>query len=164
MTPQELLEKPYSRIVIPSDGGFHAEIMEFPGCFAQGDSPEAAYRNLESSAVAWIESCIELDQTIPEPFSNLGFGGKIALRLPKSLHREASRMAAQDGVSLNQFLVSAIAYRVGAEDCYRVMAERLLGHSMQEKPKVGKRPRTPEKVRGQNAARKRDRSLDVASM
>ena len=46
---------------------------------------------------------------------NQGFGGKVALRLPKSLHRQAAQLAARDGVSLNQFLVSAIAERVGAE-------------------------------------------------
>ena len=163
MTPQEVLTKPYSRILIPSDGGFHAEIMEFPGCFAQGNSPEEAYRNLESSAVAWIEGCWELDQAIPEPFDDLGFGGKVALRLPRSLHREASRMAARDGVSLNQFLVSAIAYRVGAEDCYRVMAERLLSRSTPEKPKEAKRPRVPKKVRGRSTVRKGGRSVDAAS-
>ena len=73
------------------------------------DSPEEAYRNLEASAIGWIESCIELGQSIPEPFSSVGFSGKIALRLPKSIHRQASRMAARDGVSLNQFLVSAVA-------------------------------------------------------
>jgi hypothetical protein len=38
--------------------------------------------------------------------------------LPKSLHRQATEFAERDGTSLNQFLVSAIAARVGAEEFY----------------------------------------------
>jgi predicted HicB family RNase H-like nuclease len=40
--------------------------------------------------------------------------GAIALRLPKSLHRQAALCAARDGVSVNQWLLMAIAAHVGA--------------------------------------------------
>lgn len=36
------------------------------------------------------------------------------LRLPASIKREAERLAAQDGSSLNQFVASAVAEKVGA--------------------------------------------------
>ena len=37
----------------------------------------------------------------------------MVLGLPKSLHKKAARLAEQDGVSLNQFIVAGLAERVG---------------------------------------------------
>ncbi len=110
---------------MPTDDGFHAEILEFPGCFAQGESAAEAYTNLERAAHAWIEACQEQGQDVPAPMANAGYSGKIVLRLPKSVHRQAARMAKRDGVSLNQFLVSSVSGRVGAEDLYTAIAERM---------------------------------------
>ena len=123
--PNDYLLEPYARIVIPTeDGGFHTEILEFPGCYAQGKTAEEAYNNLERTAEGWIRACLNQGQEIPPPTSNVGFSGKISLRLPKSIHRQAARAAERDRTSLNQFLVSAVAARVGAEDLYGVMARR----------------------------------------
>lgn len=125
MKAEEYLKQPYTRILIADqEGGYSAEILEFPGCFAQGDSPDETMRNLDEAAVSWIEACQEQGSEIPEPNMNQGYGGKIALRLPRSLHRQAVRLAERDNVSLNQFLVSAIAAKVGADEFYyRVMKE-----------------------------------------
>jgi predicted RNase H-like HicB family nuclease len=125
-TANDYLQQPYARIVIPVEGGgFHAEILEFPGCFAQGQTVKEAYKNLENAARSWIEACFSQGQEIPEPSSSLGFGGRIALRLPRSIHRQAMRMADRDGTSLNQYLVAAISARVGADDLYNLVANRL---------------------------------------
>lgn len=121
---EEILRQPYARTVIPVEDGFHAEILEFPGCFAVGDSVAEAYARLEETAYSWIEACLEQDQRIPSPFANAEYSGRIMLRLPKSIHRQAARAAERDGVSLNQFLMSAVACRVGAEDLYVKMARR----------------------------------------
>jgi predicted RNase H-like HicB family nuclease len=125
-TPEAYLKEPYSRILIPNEeGGYSAEVLEFPGCFAEGNTADEAMRNLEEAAVAWIEAALDHGQEIPEPYMNQGYGGKIALRLPKSLHRQAVRLAQRDSVSLNQFLVSAIAERVGAQNCFFWVREKL---------------------------------------
>jgi predicted RNase H-like HicB family nuclease len=114
-----ILKKPYTKILIANeDQSYSAEILEFPGCYAQGETANEAIENLENSAKSWIEACLEMKQDIPEPFMNQGFGGKIALRLPRSLHRKATQLAQRDDVSLNQFLVSAISERIGSEDTY----------------------------------------------
>lgn len=127
--PTAYLKEPYSRILIPNeDGTFSAEILEFPGCFAEGETANEAIKNLEAAAAAWIEASLAQGLEIPEPETNQGYGGKIALRLPRSLHRQAARMAARDGTSLNQFLVTAIAARLGAEDLYARLADRLEQH------------------------------------
>lgn len=134
--PEAYLKAPYSRILIPNDDGiFSAEILEFPGCFAEGKTPEEAYCKLEEAAKSWIEASLEQGLDIPGPAMNHGYSGKIALRLPRSLHRQAARMAERDGISLNQFLVTAIATRLGAEDLYARLSQRF---EQRPAPKTGR--------------------------
>lgn len=67
-TPSEYLKEPYARVLIPDENGtYAAEIMEFPGCFAQGDSPAEAMKNLEEAAKCWIKAALSQKQKIPEP-------------------------------------------------------------------------------------------------
>ena len=114
---EHYLASPYSRIVIPDveSGTFSARIMEFPGCVAQGSTLDEAYANLEAVARSWIEAALEVGQNIPEPAAAETYSGRVLVRFPKSLHRRASEAAAQDGTSLNQFVVAAVAERVGAQ-------------------------------------------------
>lgn len=70
MTPSisDILARPYARTVIPDpDGGFTAEIVEFPGCIAMGDTAAEALEILEDVAADWIGAAIEQGQDIPEP-------------------------------------------------------------------------------------------------
>jgi predicted RNase H-like HicB family nuclease len=122
---QDYLSQPYARILTPNGaGGYTAEILEFPGCVTEGGTPDEAMRNLEEAAVSWIEGTLAQGNEIPEPMENIGYSGKFPLRLPRSLHREAARMAALDNVSVNTFIVTAIAARVGAENLLGLMARR----------------------------------------
>lgn len=115
--PAEILKAPYSRVLIPEeDGTFSAEILEFPGCFAQGKTANEAFNNLEGAAKVWIEASLAQGLNIPSPALNQSYSGKIALRIPRSLHKRAAQMAARDATSLNQFLITAIASRIGAEE------------------------------------------------
>jgi antitoxin HicB len=125
-TPKSYLQQPYARIVIPVEpSGFHAEILEFPGCFAEGETLEEAYSNLESAAESWIESCLAQGHEVPGPSSTLTYSGRIVLRLPKSIHHKAAQLAQRDDTSLNTFLVSAVSARVGAEDICNVLANKM---------------------------------------
>jgi uncharacterized protein (DUF1778 family) len=47
------------------------------------------------------------------------YSGKVNLRMPKSLHRDLARRAEKEGVSLNQFMVVALARAVGEEESVR---------------------------------------------
>ncbi len=123
-TTEQYLKAPYARILIPeSDGTYTAEILEFPGCLAQGDTAQEALANLEQAARGWIVAALEQGQEIPPPTTNQGFSGRLALRLPRSLHKQATRLAQRDGTSLNQFLVTAVAARVGAEDIFNKIVQ-----------------------------------------
>ncbi len=124
--PEDFLKQPYARILIPEeDGTYSAEILEFPGCFSEGQNPDEAIANLENAALSWIEAALDQGQEIPEPSINQGYGGKIALRLPRSIHRRAAELAARDNTSLNQFILSAIAAKIGAEDLYIALINKL---------------------------------------
>ena len=124
---REYVARPYSRILVPDSAGrYFAEVLEFPGCFSEGDTPGQAMDNLNEAMAAWIEAALDSGQAIPEPIATAGYSGRVLLRLPKSLHREAARRAEMDGVSLNQYLVAAIAARAGADDLADRVAARLV--------------------------------------
>lgn len=110
-----ILSRSYSRMIIPeSDGSFRGEMLEFPGCFAIGDTPSEALSNLEDAAKWWIAAALEQGQRIPPPMEdNNGFSGRFLLRVPKSLHKKAALYAEREGVSLNQFVTYSVAETVG---------------------------------------------------
>jgi predicted HicB family RNase H-like nuclease len=126
-SPGDYLKEPYSRVVIPDEesGTYTAQLLEFPGCIAEGDSVQEAYERLEKAALNWIEAALGLGQDVPPPASVCEYGGKVALRLPKSLHKQAVIAAERDGTSLNQFIVMAIAEKVGAARLYCHLIDRL---------------------------------------
>jgi antitoxin HicB len=124
MTPVEILNKPYARQVVPQpDGVFKAEILEFPGCFAVGDTAVEALANLEPTALAWIDAALAQGQNIPEPTESAGYSGKLVLRMAKSLHKKAAQFALRDGVSLNQFIVNSLAEQVGKQGPVRPVCQ-----------------------------------------
>lgn len=114
-SPEEYLKEPYTRLIIPDEeSGFTATILEFPGCVAEGETLDEAYASLERAAASWIEAALYLGQDIPAPAWTGEFSGRVALRLPRGLHRRAAMAAKRDGTSLNQFIAMALAERVGA--------------------------------------------------
>lgn len=47
-----------------------------------------------------------------------------ALRLPRSIKMEVERLAGQDGISINQFIATAVAEKISAMEATRFFAER----------------------------------------
>jgi antitoxin HicB len=117
----EILRKPYRRVVVP-DGpdAFLARISEFAGCMALEPTASGALARLEEVAIGWVESALERGVDIPEPDEELSYSGKLMLRLPKSLHQKAAEAAVRDDVSLNQFIVAALAEHLGAKKAQKV--------------------------------------------
>lgn len=122
-----LLRAPYARQVIPEpeSGTFTGRILEFPGCIAQGDSVEETYESLEEAARDWLIAAIDLGQEIPEPAETQEYRGRVLVRFPKSLHRRAVEAAQRDATSLNQFIVSAVAEKVGASSATAALRESM---------------------------------------
>ncbi len=125
--PEEILEAPYSRVMIPDPetGTFMARISEFPGCVAQGDSIEEAFQNLHEAALDWLRAALDLGQDIPEPVEEQTYSGRVLVRLPKSVHRRAAELAEREGTSLNQFIVSAVSERIGATSTAYSLLDRV---------------------------------------
>jgi len=122
----DYLKLPYHRVLVPAEeGGFFAEILEFPGCIAEGDTASDAYQQLEEVAAEWIEGTLRDGEPIPPPTTDHSYSGKFALRLPRDVHRMAAIKAERDGVSLNTCFVSAIAAWVGADNLFERISQRV---------------------------------------
>lgn len=114
MEPTAIMKKPYARVVVPEgDCSFTAEILEFPGCVASGETAADALANVEDIALDWIAATLEQGQDIPEPLDHASYSGKLVVRMTKGLHKRAARAAEREGVSLNQFIVTCVAEQVG---------------------------------------------------
>lgn len=121
---KEILSKPYARRLVPDEsGGFVASIHEFPGCFAEGETPDEALENLENAATAWLESAMATGYPIRDPISFHGYSGKIALRISRGLHKEVAELSELEECSVNQLLVTAIAEYVGSTRAYSKLTE-----------------------------------------
>ena len=91
-----------------------ARVAELPGCSAHGKTLVQALQALEENMRVWIESCLESGTPVPEPSVTDELpSGKWLQRAPRTLHAEAVRLAADDGVSLNHFVTLLIAREAG---------------------------------------------------
>jgi predicted RNase H-like HicB family nuclease len=98
------------------EGGFVAEIEDLPGCLAQGETIAEAYENIESARCLWLESAYEDNLDIPLPENETEYSGKFNVRVPVSLHRKLHKLAGKEGVSLNQYVVFALAHTTGVAE------------------------------------------------
>lgn len=120
------LEKPYTiRLTPDEEGGYVATIQELSGCIAEGDSPEEAVANITRAADSWIDAAHHLGQKIPEPICLSDYSGKIALRVPRSIHKQAAELSLLEGVSTNQLLLTAISNYLGGKEVFDKMATSL---------------------------------------
>jgi antitoxin HicB len=87
-----------------------ARILELPHCMTHGDTPEEALRDIEDAKREWLKSNLEASLPIPEPVK---FTGQYHLRMPPSLHEALALKSDNEDVSLNQFIITALARAVG---------------------------------------------------
>ena len=90
------------------DGGYVIVYPDLPGCLSQAETLDEIPAMAEDARAGWIETEYEEGRNIPEP-SHQEYSGKFNVRIPKSLHRSLADAAAQDGVSLNQYVVMLLS-------------------------------------------------------
>lgn len=93
-------------------------VAEFPNISAFEDAFETT-RTLVIDAIQTLKKISdETHSEFPHPYPSPAdeFSGRVTLRLPKSLHAKVSKIAAKEDVSVNQYLVTAIATYVGEID------------------------------------------------
>lgn len=81
---KDILNLPYSRLLVPDEtGGYTAQVVEFPGCFSEGDTAEEAVRNLENAAHAWVEAALAQDLRIPPPTGGIEYKRRYRISMDK---------------------------------------------------------------------------------
>lgn len=95
------------------DEAYLARVAEFRSLSAHGDSMEEALQELQSLMRFVIDDLKASGEYIPEPLSQRDYSGRFNVRTPKDLHRKLSMKAAQEQVSLNQYIVNKLSEAVG---------------------------------------------------
>ncbi|MDP3184714.1 MAG: toxin-antitoxin system HicB family antitoxin [Anaerolineales bacterium] len=117
-TVEDYLKLPYHVEIIREDDreypGWVARVVELPGCITQGDTFEELGEMIEDAMRGWIGVALEAGIAVPEPARDEDYSGKFVVRLPKSLHRQLAEVAEREGVSLNQFINTALVQAVGS--------------------------------------------------
>lgn len=97
------------------DKEYVATCPAFPGLSAFGKTEEKALKEGKIALAGFIKTYQANNMPLPEPVKQEAASGKFQLRLPKSLHRLAVRMARADGVSLNSYIADAVRARVAGD-------------------------------------------------
>jgi antitoxin HicB len=114
-TPKYYASLPYTiELRNTPDEGWFARVRELPGCMSQGETAEDAIANIQEAMHLWLEVSLEQGDAIPEPRLTEAYSGKFVVRVPRSLHRDLAEMAEREGVSLNQYISTALAQSVGS--------------------------------------------------
>jgi antitoxin HicB len=102
--------------VLETDEGFVVTNPDLPGCQSYGDTLSEAVDNLAEVRSLWLEGHLKENGEAPEPRAEEDYSGKFLVRVPKWLHRKLERTASREGSSLNQFIVSLLAWGVVERD------------------------------------------------
>jgi predicted HicB family RNase H-like nuclease len=101
----------------PEQGGYYvAGFIELPDLTMTGDTPEEAVKELLIEKAEWFETCLKLGVKIPLPVEPQKYSGKILLRMSPSMHESLIRIAELEGISLNQYMTSALARAIGFDE------------------------------------------------
>jgi predicted HicB family RNase H-like nuclease len=101
------------KLKIDDERLFRASVAELPDVAPYGQTFQEAYE-LAIDAIETLRAVYEEQgRAFPEPVvEDREFSGRVTLRIPKSVHRQASMAATLEGVSLNQWLASVISQGV----------------------------------------------------
>ncbi len=109
MKSHKIIEKYTYRVEWSEEDRSHiARCLEFPSLAAHGKTIESALKEIEKvvgEAVAWMK---QENEEIPEPFGLKKYKGNLTLRVPAEVHRKLSIRSAEEGVSINQYILSKI--------------------------------------------------------
>ena len=110
MKTHKIIEKYTYRVEWSEEDQLHiARCLEFPSLAAHGNTVENALKEIEKvveEVVMWMQ---EKNEEIPEPFGLKKYKGNLTLRVPAEVHRNLSIKSAEEGVSVNQYILSKIS-------------------------------------------------------
>jgi predicted HicB family RNase H-like nuclease len=91
------------------DHEFVATCLEFPSLSWLAGSQVEALQGLEVVVRDVVADMQDQGEQIPVPLSERHFSGKFNVRVGEHLHRDLATHAAEDGMSLNQYVVKKLA-------------------------------------------------------
>ncbi|MDR3295669.1 MAG: type II toxin-antitoxin system HicB family antitoxin [Clostridiales Family XIII bacterium] len=110
MEKNKFIDKYTYRVEWSEEDNAHiARCLEFPSLMVHGDTPKKALAEIEKvleESIKWLE---EEKEPIPEPFGLKKFKGNLTLRVPTEIHRKLAIKSAEEGVSVNQYILSRIS-------------------------------------------------------
>ncbi|MCJ7472654.1 MAG: type II toxin-antitoxin system HicB family antitoxin [Actinobacteria bacterium] len=110
MKNYKITEKYTYRVEWSEEDQLHiARCLEFPSLAAHSKTVGGALKEIEKvveEEIAWIK---EENEEIPEPFGLKKYKGNLTLRVPAEVHRKLSIKSAEEGVSINQYILSKIS-------------------------------------------------------
>ncbi len=105
----KVIEKYTYRIEWSEEDKTHvARCLEFHSLAAHGETAEQALYEIKKVIKETIKWLKEDKEPIPEPLGLKKFKGNLTLRVPPDIHRELAIKSAEEGVSINQFILSKL--------------------------------------------------------
>ena len=87
------------------DDEFVATVVEFPSLSWLAPSQMEALQGLETLLAKVIADMQQQGEEVPQPISERSYSGKFNLRLGEKLHRDIALRAAEENLSINQWVV-----------------------------------------------------------
>lgn len=87
-----------------------AYCLEFPSLMAHGKKSEDALREIKvvvKESIKWMK--LEGEE-VPEPIGIKKFKGNLTLRTSSEMHRKLAIKSAEEGVSINQYILSKLNF------------------------------------------------------
>ena len=91
------------------DGEIVASCAEFPSLSWLADSQAAALQGLVDLIADTVADLTAEGEAVPEPLAQRSYSGKFNLRVGESLHRRLAIQAAEEHLSLNQYVVRRLS-------------------------------------------------------
>ncbi len=96
----------------PDDKVYVVRYPELRGCVAHGKTVDEALSRAEKFKREWLQTALEAGDQIPEPQPEPEYSGKLLVRLPIGTHGEVARVAGDEDISINAFIVQAVAEKL----------------------------------------------------
>lgn len=93
----------------PEDDEFVATCLELPSLSWLAGTPEDAVHGLRTVVDEVVEDMRANGEQVPEPLATRHYSGKFQLRPGPELHRQLAMEAAEQHVSLNQYVTRKLA-------------------------------------------------------
>lgn len=91
------------------DGEYVATCLEFPSLSWLATSRADAIDGLELIVAEIVEDMLATGEEVPQPISERRFSGTFNVRIGEHLHRDLVMHAAEEHMSLNQYVVRKLA-------------------------------------------------------